>query len=249
MKTAKVLGIIPARLASTRLPGKPLLQIGGMPMIERVYRQVQKASCFSHFLVATDHQSIVDAVHSFGGTAVMTSSNHLNGTSRCAEVLSQIKDNYDLIINIQGDEPFIHPELLNELAEWMMEKNADIGTCCREELEMSQIEKSSVVKVVLDQKQKALYFSRSVVPYYRDNTSESTLYLTHLGLYAFRSAILPQLTTLPPSPLEQAEQLEQLRWLENGFSIYVKKTNHRSFSIDTPDDLQRARDLIRLQGC
>lgn len=247
MNKVKVLGIIPARLASTRLPGKPLLDIGGVSMIERVYRQAEQASCFSTILVATDHPSIMDKVTSFGGTAMMTSSQHPNGTSRCAEVVGQLNENYGLIINIQGDEPFIHPGLLDELAEWMLEKNAEIGTLCREESDMSLVRKSSVVKVVLDQQQKALYFSRSVVPFYRDGQPESSRYLTHLGLYAFRSDILPRLAALPASPLEEAEQLEQLRWLGNGYSIHVMKTNHNSFSIDTPEDLQRAKDFIHNQ--
>ena len=232
----KILGIIPARFASTRFPGKPLVDIGGKTMIRRVYEQAIKAASLSDVIVATDDQRIYNEVLSFGGRAVMTAPHHLNGTERCAEVASTL--DVDAVINIQGDEPFIHPEQIDTLASLFSYHDFQIGTLIKVCEDQSLLAKPSIIKVTVNKGLQALYFSRSVIPYLR-NTDAHPTYYKHIGIYGYRSDILQEIVKLPSSPLELAESLEQLRWLENGYTIHTAVTIHESISIDVPEDLER----------
>lgn len=232
----KVIGIIPARYASTRFPGKPLVLIDGKTMIQRVYEQARQAVSLSEVVVATDDQRIADEVNRFGGRVLMTSSFHQNGTERCAEAAQLLGEHADVVINIQGDEPFIHPETIDQLAQQFKQSETQIATLAIPCNDFEQIKRSSAVKVVLNQQHQAMYFSRSVIPFYRNN---SGTYLRHIGIYGFRKSVLEAVVLLPESKLERAEMLEQLRWLENGYTIHVGITQHESQSIDTPEDLQR----------
>lgn len=244
----KILAIIPARYASTRLPGKPLAEIGGKPMIELVYRRVKSCTAISQVLVATDDQRIAEAVQDFGGAAILTSTTCITGTDRCAEALLQLKGNWDLVLNVQGDEPFIRPEQLHQLIDCMLASDADAGTLVKKITEEKDLQNPNVVKAVISSKGKALYFSRSAVPFVRQTghlpwTKQADFY-RHLGIYAFRAEKLPMLASLPPGTLEQAESLEQLRWLEAGYSIQTAITEYDAAGIDTPEDLERARQLL-----
>lgn len=232
----KILGIIPARFASTRFPGKPLVDIGGKTMIRRVYEQAIKASSLSDVIVATDDQRIYDEVVSFGGKAMMTSPYHLNGTERCAEVAHAL--GADAVINIQGDEPFIHPEQIDTLASLFHVPGFQIGTLIKVCEDKTLIENPSIIKATVNKDLQALYFSRSVIPYLRNADAHPTFY-KHIGIYGYRADVLQEIVRLPPSPLELAESLEQLRWLENGYTISMAITTHESISIDIPEDLQR----------
>jgi 3-deoxy-manno-octulosonate cytidylyltransferase (CMP-KDO synthetase) len=241
------IGIIPARFASTRLPGKPLIDIGGKTMIQRVYEQAKKA--LDHVFVATDDEKILKAVESFGGIALMTSPLHRSGTDRCAEALTQImqKLNFavDVVINIQGDEPFINPEQLILLTKCFDDKTTDIATLVKPIKNNDDIFNPNQVKVIHDKHKRAIYFSRSPIPYIRNHEqskwSEHFHYLKHIGIYAYRSKVLAALTKLTSSALETAESLEQNRWIENSFSIRVKYTNDEGVSIDTPEDLEKVK--------
>lgn len=207
-------------------------------MIQRVYEQAMQARSLTELVVATDDQRIADEVQRFGGRVLMTKTTHENGTARCAEAALMLDEIADVVINIQGDEPFIHPETIDQLAQQFERSDTQIATlaipCSNQEL----INRSSTVKVVLNQQQQALYFSRSPIPFYRDN---SGTYLRHIGIYGFRKSALEAVVRLPKSKLENAEMLEQLRWLENGFVIQVGLTQYESQSIDTPEDLQRLK--------
>lgn len=231
----KIIGIIPARLASTRFPSKPLVDMGGKSMIQRVYEQAQKSTVLDYILVATDHSSIYDEVTSFGGNVVLTSANCKNGTERCAEALKELPESFDIVINIQGDEPFFEPESLQILNDCFANESVGIATLVKEIEIEAELYNSTVVKVVFDNYKKALYFSRNALPY-RQNESKQPSY-KHIGIYAYRADILQELVQLEPSKLEIAESLEQLRWLENDYSIHVGITNHDSNSVDTPEDL------------
>jgi len=240
-------GIIPARYASSRFPGKPLADIGGKPMIQHVYEQSSKALDF--VVVATDDQRIFDAVGSFGGIAVMTSDRHRSGTDRCFEALINIQHPFDVVVNIQGDEPFVKPEHIQALKECFQKNDTQIATLVKPFVQDDDFEllfNANTPKVVLNNRQEALYFSRSIIPYYRNAPHMEWLqnhtYYKHIGMYAYRSDVLKQLTKLPQSSLELAESLEQLRWLENGFRIKVSIVDFETIAVDTPDDLQRARD-------
>lgn len=244
------LAIIPARYASTRFPGKPLADIKGKPMIQHVY---EKASLeFDYCYVATDDQRIMDAVSGFGGNVVMTSSEHKSGTDRCREALDKIEHklsiSFDAVINIQGDEPFISTEQLSLIKHCFDDANTDIATLVKPFSKGEDIHNPNWPKVVLSADGYALYFSRSVIPYMRgvDETvwSEKHKYLKHIGLYGYRSDVLRKVTMLPQGTLEKCESLEQLRWLENGFRIKVAETDSESISIDTPDDLKRALEVL-----
>lgn len=242
----KILGIIPARYASSRFLGKPLAMIGGKTMIERVYRGCRENTKLSDLVVATDDLRIFEAVSAFGGKVVMTDKNHTNGTSRIAQVL---KDNYaghgiDWVINIQGDEPLITGEVLEDLIIIIQSKpDAEIVTLVRKMESDDEASNSNVVKAVFDKNNKALYFSRSKIPYYRDKTPEG--YYQHLGIYAYRYNTLECLSDLPQSPLEQAESLEQLRWLEHGLSIYVGVTDYISVGVDAPEDIEKVEKILK----
>jgi len=241
----KFLGIIPARYASTRFPGKPLADMGGKPMIERVYEAV--APYLDSVTVATDNQRIYDAVAAFGGSVVMTSPNHQSGTDRCYEAYGTTEGKFDVVINIQGDEPFIAPKQIELLKSCFNAPDTDIATLVvpfEKAGGMASVENPNSPKVVLDTNGRALYFSRSVVPFVRgverELWMEQQTFYKHIGLYAYRTGVLAQITSLAPSPLELAESLEQLRWIENGFCIQTAITDIETIGIDTPDDLEKA---------
>ena len=237
----KILGIIPSRYASTRFPGKPLAMIDGKSMIQRVYEQASKSSSLTRVIVATDDSRIYDHVKSFNGNVVMTSSEHLNGTSRCWEVVEQSDENYNVVVNIQGDEPFIDPVQINQVAELFENNEVEIATLVKKIDESTELFNPNVVKAVFDREKKALFFSRQPIPFLRGIPKDEWLrkhdYFKHIGIYAYRSDILKKIVKLKPSELEKAESLEQLRWLENGFNINVQVTAIEAVSIDTPDDL------------
>jgi 3-deoxy-manno-octulosonate cytidylyltransferase (CMP-KDO synthetase) len=237
----KIVGIIPSRFASTRFPGKPLADIGGKPMIQRVYEQVKKSKSLSEVIVATDNQRIYDFVISFGGNAMMTNANHQNGTERCAEVAQ--KHQADYYINIQGDEPFIHPEQIDVLAD-LLDGTTELGTLIKKLTDQALLDNPNTMKVVFNKQMEALYFSRNCVPFVRDAGKEQWLqkhtFYKHIGIYAYRSDVLQAITKLEMSSLERAENLEQLRWLENGYRIKLAVTEHETIGIDAPEDVERA---------
>lgn len=249
----KFVGIVPARYASTRFPGKPLAMLGGKPVIQRVYEQV--AGCFDELYVATDDDRIASAVKAFGGNVVMTSEDCKNGTERCLDAYKRLGIECDVIVNIQGDEPFIQPKQVNALMACFDTGDTDIATLVKpfdvaDGLE--RLECPNSPKVVFNENGYALYFSRSVVPYLRGVEKEKWLenhtFYKHLGVYAYRADILEALTTLPQSPMEKAESLEQLRWLENGYKIKVGITDIETVGIDTPEDLERAKAFAATLG-
>ena len=245
----RVLAIIPARYASTRFPAKPLAILGGKMVVERVYDQVRKA--VEKVVVATDDERIYDAVRSFGGEVVMTSTEHNSGTDRCAEAYEKLGYEADIVINIQGDEPFIAPEQINTLIACFENDAIDIATLVKPFAEsngVEALENPNSPKVVINGANEAIYFSRSVVPYLRGVEREEWLkchtFYKHIGIYAFRANALKEVTTLPQSPLEKAEKLEQLRWLESGYKIGVGLTDIETVGIDTPEDLERAERFL-----
>lgn len=242
----EVLILIPARYASTRFPGKPLAMIGGKPMVQHV---VEKAAAVSeNVYVATDDGRIYDCVIGFGGKAVMTSAEHRSGTDRCYEayrhVVEQTGKKYDVVVNIQGDEPFIQPEQVKALVACFGDDKVEIATLAKRFEQNADIFDPNKVKVVCSAKGTALYFSRSAIPFCRGIEKECWLEMTpfykHVGMYAYRPEVLKEITALPQGRLEKAESLEQLRWLENGYTIAVRETAHESIGIDTPEDLKRA---------
>jgi 3-deoxy-manno-octulosonate cytidylyltransferase (CMP-KDO synthetase) len=246
----KVLAIIPARYASTRFPAKPLAQLGGKPIVQRVYEQVKKV--VERVVVATDDERIFDAVVSFGGEVVMTSPNHKSGTDRCAEAYEKLGYEADIIINVQGDEPFIATEQIEALVKCFENKAIDIATLVKPfsaEDGIDALENPNSPKVVMNGANEAIYFSRSVVPYLRDIERKEWLkhhtFYKHIGVYAFRADILGEVARLQQTPLEKAEKLEQLRWLENGYKIGVGVTDIETIGIDTPEDLRKAEEFLR----
>jgi 3-deoxy-manno-octulosonate cytidylyltransferase (CMP-KDO synthetase) len=244
------IGIIPARYASTRLPGKPLVDLGGKSMIQRVVEQARLSS-LSRVVVATDDERILEHVHGFGGEAVLTDPDHPSGTDRVFDAYQQLGVTADCIINIQGDEPFIHPAQINALVALFDGKNApQLATLVKPVLSEDELFSPHLPKVVLDSQGYAMYFSRHPLPYQRQYESGQWLahhrYLRHIGLYAYRPDVLAAITKLPPSSLEQAESLEQLRWLENGFRILTAETELETIGIDTPEDVERARKLLKM---
>jgi 3-deoxy-manno-octulosonate cytidylyltransferase (CMP-KDO synthetase) len=240
-----VLAVIPARFASTRLPGKPLVPLGGKPMIERVWDRVRQAASVSGVLVATDDERIRGAVEAFGGQAVMTRPDHRTGTERIAEVAAARKD-VDIFINVQGDEPLIEPAAIDEaVAAIQDDPEVNISTLAVPIVNPADIMDPNIVKVVLDFDGNALYFSRAPIPWVRDRSGPvHARHLKHLGLYAFRRAALLEFATFPQGDLERIEQLEQLRWLENGYPIRVAETEHDSVSVDVPEDVARVEALL-----
>lgn len=245
----KFIGIIPARYASTRFPGKPLADMKGKYMIQRVYEQVRKI--LDNVCVATDDDRIFNAVESFGGNVVMTSAEHRSVTDRCFEAYNRLGGNEDVIINIQGDEPFIKPEQIESLIACFDSPQTQIATLVRpfEATEgYEALANPNSPKVILNDKNEALYFSRSIIPYMRNISPEQWpdkhVYYKHIGMYGYRADILSQITRLPQSSLEIAESLEQLRWLQNGYTIKVGITTQETIGIDTPDDLQKALTLL-----
>lgn len=246
----KTIGIIPARYASTRFPAKPLAMLGGKPVIQRVYEQVN--GLLDYVAVATDDNRIFDAVRNFGGNVVMTSVNHKSGTDRCREAYTLCGGDYDVVVNIQGDEPFIHKSQIQSLIKCFDDQATDIATLVKPFLPSDGFEKLENVnspKVVVDANMNALYFSRSIIPYQRNREKSEWLanhtYYKHIGLYAYRADVIDKITRLPQSSLELAESLEQLRWLENGYKIKVGITNVETIGIDTPDDLAMAEKFLK----
>jgi 3-deoxy-manno-octulosonate cytidylyltransferase (CMP-KDO synthetase) len=240
------MGIIPARFAATRLPGKPLLPIAGKPMIQHVYERARRARRLTAVMVATDDERIAAAVRAFGGQAVMTAATHRSGTDRLAEAAHDLRA--DVIVNIQGDEPLIAPETIDLLLAPFEERpGLAMATLSTPILRAEDAAADSVVKVVVDREGYALYFSRLPIPCYRDENAPPAgqpRHRKHIGLYAYRKEALTRFAGLPPTPLEQAEALEQLRALEHGMRILVVPTTHDAISVDTPEDLERVRRLI-----
>lgn len=239
-----ITAIIPARYASTRLPGKPLLDISGKPMVQHVYERAKKAELVSRVIVATDDRRIFDAVERFGGRAVMTSESHKSGTDRLAEVAKGLDS--DMIVNIQGDEPLIEPGMIDDAIRPLMEDGSIVmGSLKAEIRDETELNNPNVVKVVVDRNDFALYFSRYPIPYIRDDSPLSLLTgrFKHIGLYVYRRDFLLEYAGMPQTPLEEAEKLEQLRALENGYRIKVPTTRYQSIGVDTEEDLERVRRL------
>ena len=235
-----ILGIIPARYASTRFPGKPLVDIAGKSMIRRVYEQAKKCADLSGLVVATDDERIFNHVIDFGGLAEMTSSDHQSGTDRCAEVAKK-HPQYDVIINIQGDEPYIDPAQIGLLTACFKNADTQIATLVKKVQTEQELFNPHSPKVVINKLSEAVYFSRSPLPHIRGQEQQNWLnyyiYFKHIGIYGYRAEILKQITKLPVSSLEKAESLEQLRWIENGYRIKVAETEVETFAVDTPEDL------------
>ena len=246
----KVIAIIPARYASTRFPAKPLAMLGGKPIVQRVYEAVAKA--VERVVVATDDERIYDAVAAFGGEVVMTSTEHQSGTDRCAEAFEKLGSKADIVINVQGDEPFIEPAQIESLIKCFENDTIDIATLVKPfsaEDSVEVLENPNSPKVVLNGANEAIYFSRSVIPYLRGVERGEWLkhhtFYKHVGIYAFRADVLGEVAQLQQTPLEKAEKLEQLRWLESGYKIGVGVTDIETVGIDTPEDLQRAESLLK----
>ena len=236
----KFIGIIPARYASTRFPAKPLALLGGKPVIQRVYEQV--AGVLDEAYVATDDERIEAAVKAFGGKVVMTSVDHKSGTDRCYEAYCKVGSGYDVVVNIQGDEPLIAPDVIDDLCRaFEAEPDLTMATVAAP-LQEDEYDDPSAVKVVLNQKDEAMYFSRSLIPYPRHSFEEGGIQpYKHIGIYAYRRDFLLQYAAMEQTPAEKVESLEQLRVLENGYKIKVIKTHHQFIGIDTPDDLEHIR--------
>ena len=243
----KYIAIIPARYASTRFPGKPLAVLGGKPVIQRVYEQA--IAVLGEAYVATDDERILSCVESFGGRAVMTRSDHKSGTDRLEEAAEKIGTDADVIINIQGDEPFIQRSQIETLCRQFDNPETQIATLGKRFESMEAVENPNSPKIVCDLRGYALYFSRSVIPFVRGIDRQEWFgkfpFLKHLGIYAYRREVLREITQLPQSPLEVAESLEQLRWLQNGYRIRVGETDVETVGIDTPEDLQRAEQFLK----
>ncbi|MBA4053633.1 MAG: 3-deoxy-manno-octulosonate cytidylyltransferase [Marivirga sp.] len=244
----KILGLIPSRYGSTRFHAKPLVDIQGKSMIQRVYEQVQKSKSIYKVVVATDHKEIFDHVQSFGGEVCMTKESHVSGTDRCFEALSLQPETFDYVINVQGDEPFIQPDQIDLLAS-KLDGHTEIATLVKGLKTKEELFNSNLVKAVFNQKMEAMYFSRSPIPHIRNVPEAEWItkhkFYKHIGMYAYRADILKNLTTLPISSLERAESLEQLRWLENGFKISIAETLTETIGIDTPEDLQKAIEYLK----
>lgn len=246
----KILGIIPARYASSRFPGKPLVDMLGQTMIQRVYQQVKKSVHLTRVVVATDDERIFNHVLSFGGEACMTASHHPSGTDRCFEALQKQNEKFDFAINIQGDEPFIDPNQIDLLCS-SINRETELATLIQKISTLDQLHSPGEAKVVINHKGEAIYFSRSPIPFVQKAEAKEwlskTTFYRHVGLYAYRADVLERITQLETSLLEKAESLEQLRWIENGFKIKTVETEmEESICIDTPEDLEKA--LVLLKG-
>lgn len=236
----RFIGIIPARYGSTRFEGKPLCRIGERTMIECTYKQVSKVKDFADIVVATDDARIYEAVSAFGGKAVMTSPNHCSGTDRVAEAFQMLgyPSENTVVVNIQGDEPFIKPEQIQELIDCFSVSEIAIATLIKKINSQETLHNPNVVKVVISNENRALYFSRYPIPFLRNASWESLDFYKHIGIYAYRADVLAALVKMPPSDLEKAESLEQLRWLQAGYAVYAQQTQYEaSVGIDTPEDL------------
>jgi 3-deoxy-manno-octulosonate cytidylyltransferase (CMP-KDO synthetase) len=245
-----IVGIIPARYASTRFPGKPLIDINGKTMLQRVYEQAVKSKQLNKVVVATDDERILNHVKGFGGEVVMTAAHHPSGTDRCRDASQQLKEDFQYVINIQGDEPFIEPEQIDELANELRDGTTELAT------QMIAVDNHEIlfdkgeVKIVLNTNNEALYFSRMVIPFIKGVDEKEWhrhhTYYRHVGMYAYRKDVLEKITQLPVSSLEKAESLEQLRWIENGFKIKCVTTKYESHCIDTPEDVIKVLALMGL---
>lgn len=248
----RYIAIIPARYASTRFPAKPLALLGGKPVIQRVYEQVKKV--LTDVIVATDDERIFKTVEGFGGRAIMTREDHKSGTDRCYEAYQKVGKEYDVVINVQGDEPFIQPEQIRSLMACFEDEATQIATLVKPFMQadgLDALHNPNSPKVVVSDDGRAIYFSRSVIPYLRGVGEEEWLsrhtYYKHIGLYAYRAETLGEITRLPQSTLEKVESLEQLRWIDNGNVIKVGETNVETIGIDTPVDLERAEQFLRMR--
>lgn len=245
----KIIGIIPSRYESTRLPKKALLEIDGKSIVQRVFEQAKKSKSLTDVIVATDNELIYNHVKSFGGNVMMTSETHQSGTDRCAEVASNYEGDFDYVINIQGDEPFIKPEMIDELAS-VLDGDTQLGTLIKKigEPETDDLFDENTPKAIINEKDEAIYFSRNPVPFLRGvdkkEWTSKHQYYRHIGIYAYQNDVLQNITKLQQSKLELAESLEQLRWLENGYKIKTVETNFTSMGIDTQKDLDKARNSI-----
>jgi 3-deoxy-manno-octulosonate cytidylyltransferase (CMP-KDO synthetase) len=244
-----IAGIIPARYASTRFPGKPLIDILGQSMIQRVYEKASQSKLLNKVVVATDDERIFNHVQSFGGEVLMTAADHLTGTDRCREAVQQLKDIYQYVINIQGDEPFIEPQQIDELAELLQDGSTELATQMVAVNNYEMLFDKGEVKIVLNTNNEALYFSRMVIPFIKGVDEKQWHkhhnYFRHVGMYAYRKDVLEKICLLPVSALEKAESLEQLRWLENGFTIKCVLTKFESHCIDTPEDVEKVLSLMK----
>lgn len=243
----KILGVIPARYASTRFPGKPLVDLGGKSMIQRVYEQVKRSTSISHVVVATDNTEIFNHALNFGADVCMTSESHVSGTDRCYEALRLQASQFDYVINVQGDEPFIQPDQIDLLGK-LLDGKTEIATLVKRIEDANQLFSANVVKAVVSLQNHALYFSRSAIPHIRNTPQSQWLerhtFYKHIGMYAYRSDVLHKISALATGVLEKAESLEQLRWIENGFQILVEETKTETIGIDTPEDMARALMML-----
>lgn len=238
----RILGIIPARYGSSRFPGKPLIDLKGKTMIRRVYEGAAKSQLLTDLVVATDDQRIYDEVQYFGGKVVMTNTAHQTGTDRCAEVLRLLPDQYDVVINIQGDEPLVDARQLDSLLEAFHDPNVQIGTLASRTISEEELLNPNRIKLVVNHEGRALYFSRSPIPNFANAKGaplDAYPYLRHIGLYAYRTKVLEAISKLEPTQLEQVESLEQLRWLYYGYSIHVVETTIETPNIDVPEDVEK----------
>jgi 3-deoxy-manno-octulosonate cytidylyltransferase (CMP-KDO synthetase) len=246
-----IIGIIPARFASTRFPGKPLVNIVGKSMVHRVYDQAMKSSSLSDVIVATDDVRIERAVNEFGGKVCLTSDKHPSGTDRCAEVVEKLKLACDAIINIQGDEPFIDPKQIDLICACFDDERTELATLIKKISSPEVLFNPNSPKVLIDREQFAIYFSRHAVPYIRGiqekNWIEQHTFFQHIGIYGYRTDVLRKITRLSPSSLEKAESLEQLRWIENGYRIKTAITTLETLAVDTPEDLTRILHQLKFQ--
>lgn len=241
----KTVGIIPARFASTRFPGKPLVMIHGKSMIQRVYEQASKSN-LDYVAVATDNLQIIEHVKSFGGNVYLSSELHPSGTDRCFEVAEILAKEWnkkpEIIINIQGDEPYVHPEQINKLANAFQDPAVDIASLMKQITSKNDLENNGIIKVTFQKNHKALYFSRSIIPFPRnislDEALQQQVFYKHIGIYAYRMHVLEKITQLETGTLEKVESLEQLRWLENGYEIQLIETPFETRSVDSPSDLE-----------
>jgi 3-deoxy-manno-octulosonate cytidylyltransferase (CMP-KDO synthetase) len=245
----KIIGIIPARYGSTRFPGKPLVDIDGKSMVQRVYEQSSKSNLLSHVIIATDDERIMNHVRDFGGNVMMTSPQHVSGTDRCAEIIRLDTGNkWDVAVNIQGDEPYIQPEQIDLLCACFESPDTSIATLVKEIKSSDELFNHNNVKVILNKNSEAIYFSRSPVPYCRNYPEQEWIrhhtYYKHIGIYAYRTEVLLEIAQLPKTKLEITESLEQLRWIENNYKIKSQITSFESIAIDTPDDLLRIKSGV-----
>ena len=236
----KIIGIIPARYSSTRLPGKPLANIIGKSMIQRVYEQCKKSTVLSELIVATDNKQILKHVNDFGGKAIITASSHPSGTDRCNEVIEKIDADYDVAINIQGDEPFIHPEQIDQIASLFDSREIKITTLAKKITDVKILQDSNTPKAVFDKQGIAINFCRLI-----NSSSKTDSYFKHIGIYGYRTQTLKEICSLPQSENEIKERLEQLRWLDNKYMIKVGVTTHESISVDTVQDIEKIKAQMR----